>query len=91
MTQMQKTPATTAMDAAYFAQLLAIYDEPAQVLSPLEIWRDRNAAEIMDFSDLVEQIEFDFSDEEALEMTAHYEDEVVEAMADHADEARYAL
>ncbi|WP_173403755.1 hypothetical protein FLP41_15285 [Paracoccus marcusii] len=45
----------------------------------------------MDFSDLVEQIEFDFSDEEALEMTAYYEDEVVEAMADHADEALYAL
>lgn len=91
MTNLQKTPDLNARDASYFAQLLAIYDEPTQVLSPLEIWSDRNATEILDHSDLAEQIAFDFSEDEALEMTEFFEDEVVEAMADHADEARYAL
>lgn len=110
MTNLQKTPALPSADA-YFAQLLAIYDEPAQVLSPLEIWSDRNAAEIMYRSDLAEQIEIDFEaperevsrfgemidididtgDADFLEMTAYYEDEVVEALAAQAEEALYAL
>lgn len=90
MTNMQKTPALSAADNAYFAQLLAIYDEQS-VLSPLEIMLERLDGETLYVGDLVGQIELDFGDNDALEMTEFYEDEVVEAMADHADEARYAL
>lgn len=89
MTNLQKTPALPSADA-YFAQLLAIYDEQS-VLSPLEMLLERLDGETLYVGDLAGQIEIDFGDDDSLEMTEFYEDEVVEAMADHADEARYAL
>lgn len=90
MTNLQKTPATIAQEAAYFTQLLAIYDEES-VLSPLEFMLERLDGETLYVGDLAGQIEIDFGDDDSLEMTEFYEDEVVEAMADMADEAQYAL